>query len=209
MLFPVRCLALVLSSRGLGEIWQCMSRHPQTCIQLAQLYTLLFSTLRCVSFLNRCLPAVCSTMSTLTLRFMVNCEQILSCYMSKALLKTLGLCSRSITWIDLVTRVKLHHLHMISGFHSVVDEPWSVYHPVCYQVQWDLLWILQNNTSIILEIFVNSHFRFGWYFMVLISPPPVWHSVITSKSTGYQWFIFYNENKLVQCGKDCTNYIVT
>jgi hypothetical protein len=108
MLFAVRCLALVLSSRGLGEIWQCMSRHPQTCIQLAQMYTLLFSMLRCVSFLNRCLPAVCWTVSTLchpSLRFMVNCEQILSYYMSKALYKKLGLYARSITWIDLVTRV--------------------------------------------------------------------------------------------------------
>jgi len=54
---------------------------------------------------------------------MVNCEQIHSCYMSKALLKKLGLYARSITWIDLVARVKLHHLHVILGFHSAVDEP--------------------------------------------------------------------------------------
>jgi hypothetical protein len=122
MLFPVRCLALVLSSCGLGEIWQCVSRHPQTCVQLAQLYTLLFTVLLlCVSFLNRCLPAVCSTMSTLchpSVRFMVNCEQILRCCVSKAVLKKLVLYARSITWIDLVTRVKLRHLCVILGFQS-------------------------------------------------------------------------------------------
>lgn len=42
--------------------------------------------------------------------------------MSKALLKKLGLYARSVTWIDLVTGVKLHHLHVISGFHNVDDE---------------------------------------------------------------------------------------
>jgi hypothetical protein len=54
---------------------------------------------------------------------MVNCEQIISCYMSKALLKKSELYARSITWIDLMTRVKLRYPHLISGFHSVVEEP--------------------------------------------------------------------------------------
>jgi hypothetical protein len=68
----------------------------------------------CLSNCQYIVPPIC--------KILVNCEHILSCYMSKASLKKLGLYARPITYIDLVTRVIMHHLHVISGFHYIVDE---------------------------------------------------------------------------------------